>query len=263
METNHTGTKWSMGKSGSYTSGKVRPWIISVNGNIGSGKSTLMDNLSKAAYQDTKLFDLIPEPIESWKPWLKLFYEDPKRYAYSFQSVVLLHQMIQYEFICESQKMMNPIVLFERDPLVSHHIFAQTLMEDGNIHPLEMEVYREMYRRKFHWIPDYTVYIRTEPEVCLERIHERNRSSEGGIPLDYLKKLHNHHERLFIDEAHRYEGRVIVIDGSQTPEKVAEDLWVHLRGAFPRVPEWGDVTWGGEGNKMEVVRPVPATANKS
>lgn len=263
METKHTGVNFEMGKSGSYQSSKVRPWIISVNGNIGSGKSTLMDNLAKASTKEMKLFDLIPEPIETWKPWLKLFYSDPQRYAYSFQSVVLLHQMIQYEFICDSQRMMSPMVLFERDPLVSHHIFAQTLMEDGNIHPLEMEVYREMYRRKFHWIPDYTVYIRTPPELCLERIHERNRSSEGGIPLEYLKKLHMHHERLFMDEAHRYEGRVIVIDGSQSPEKVAADLWEKLKGAFPRIPDWEEVSWDGEPNKMEIVRPVPATASKS
>lgn len=262
METKYTGNKWQpMGKSGSYQGG-ARPWIISVNGNIGSGKSTLMDNLAKAATGETKLFDLIPEPIESWKPWLNLFYADPKRYAYSFQSVVLLHQMIQYEFICESQKMMKPMVLFERDPLVSHHIFAQTLLEDGSIHPLEMEVYREMYRRKFHWIPDYTIYIQTPPELCLERIHERNRSSEGGIPLDYLRKLHTHHERLFIEEAHRYEGRVIVIDGSQSPEKVAFDLWEKMRDVFPRIPEWEQVSWTGSADKMEIVRPVPASKHE-
>lgn len=261
METQHTGLNWVMGKSGTYQS-KARPWIISVNGNIGSGKSTLMDNLAKAATKDgVKLFDLIPEPIEAWKPWLNLFYSDPKRYAYSFQSVVLLHQMIQYEFICDSQKMMKPMVLFERDPLVSHHIFAQTLLEDGNIHPMEMEVYREMYRRKFHWIPDYTIYIQTPPELCLERIHQRNRTSEGGIPLDYLRKLHQHHERLFIEEAHRYEGRVIVIDGSQSAEKVAEDLWLKLRDAFPRIPDWTDVDWSGKSEGMPIVRPVPATAD--
>jgi len=238
---------------------KPRPWIISVNGNIGSGKSTLMENLSKARVAEDRLFDLIPEPVDAWKPWLKLFYADPGRYAYSFQSVVLLHQMIQYEFICESRQMMKPIVLFERDPLVAHHIFAETLVEDGHIHPMEMEIYREMYRRKFHWVPDYTVYIRTPPELCLERIHQRNRTSEGGIPLDYLQKLHDHHERLFIDKAHLYEGRVIVIDGSQSPEKVAQDLWASLHEAFPKIPEYDTVSWTGEVETMPIVRSIPGT----
>ena len=236
-----------------------RPWIISVNGNIGSGKSTIMEYLSQACSQERKLFDLIPEPIESWRPWLRLFYENPSRYAYSFQSVVLLHQMIQYEFICQSHSMLSPIVLFERDPLVSHHIFAQTLLEDGNIHPLEMEVYREMYRRKFHWIPDFTIYIQTPPEQCQERIQKRNRTSENTISLEYLKKLHQHHETLFIQESYRYEGRVIVVDGTQTPEQIKKDLWGLLSQSIPTIPNWETIEWKTQVSSFPVIRPVPAT----
>lgn len=254
-----------MGKSGTYSTGKVRPWIISVNGNIGSGKSTLMDKLSFVTEtrdeSQKKIFDLIPEPIEAWKPWLKLFYENPQRYAYSFQSVVLLHQMIQYEFINDSRRMLSPVVLFERDPLVSKHIFAETLVEDGSIHPMEMEIYNEMYRRKFHWIPDYTVYIRTPPEICAERVAQRARSSESSIPLDYLRRLHYKHEELFVERADRYEGRVIIIDGSPEPDVVAQNLWAELQGIFPRFPAWDGLQWGNESASHPVVRTVPGIKN--
>lgn len=251
-----------MGKSGSYSERKMRPWIISINGNIGSGKSTLMDNLSHMTTEDDKkIFDLIPEPLDAWKPWLKLFYENPMRYAYSFQSVVLLHQMIQHEFITASHNMLCPVVLFERDPLTSKNIFAETLMEDGSIHPLEMEIYNEMYRRRFHWVPDYTIYIRTPPEICADRIMKRSRSSENLIPQNYLHRLHVKHENLFIEHSEQYDGRVIVIDGSPDPEIVTQNLWSKLQGIFPRFPDWTNLRRGNVSNSNPIIRAVPGIKN--
>ena len=37
------------------------------------------------------------------------------------------------------------------------------------------------------------IYLTCEPEVCFERIHKRARGGEGGIPIEYLQRLHQCH----------------------------------------------------------------------
>ena len=37
---------------------------------------------------------------------------------------------------------------------------------------------------------DLIIYLRTTPEKALERVKERNRGEEAGVPLDYLQQLH-------------------------------------------------------------------------
>lgn len=72
------------------------PIVISIEGNIGSGKSTLM-NLLKTKVQSLEFLPnsqimFLDEPVEEWKSInsdpslniLQTFYEDPKRWAYSF-----------------------------------------------------------------------------------------------------------------------------------------------------------------------------------
>lgn len=205
--------------------------IISLNGNIGAGKSTIMDRLRDMRDENGgKVFEWIPEPIEEWTPWLNIFYGDKARYSYSFQLKVLLHQMERYEYIqgCWERGEIVDNVLFERDPIVAHHVFAQSLYEEGHIHDLEMSVYREFYDRKFHWVPGHAIYLRATPEKCMERMVERARGSElGGVTLDYLNALHEKHERLFISPGGHY-GKVTVVDANQGREEVFHDICTAL-----------------------------------
>ena len=201
--------------------------IISINGNIGAGKTTLMERLRDLRDIETgkPLFDWIPEPIEEWTPWLNLFYADKNRYAFSFQMRVLLHQMERYEDVVQrwNQGTICDNVLFERDPIVSHHVFAQSLHEEGDIHPLEMDVYREFYRRKFHWIPHHAIYLQVNPTNCMSRMIERARGNElGGVTIDYLEALHEKHERIFVKEC-MYD-KVSVINANQPRDNVFADL---------------------------------------
>lgn len=84
-----------------------RVYLVSISGSIGSGKSFIM-NAIKKYHQSSSLpcdddtsspfslpFDLImiEEPIESWAPYLDLFYKDNKRYGFFFQMVVMKHHM--------------------------------------------------------------------------------------------------------------------------------------------------------------------------
>ena len=42
--------------------------------------------------------------------------------------------------------------------------------------------------------PDVMVYLRTDPKVCFERMKKCDRKEETGVPLEYLRKIHEKHE---------------------------------------------------------------------
>lgn len=60
------------------------------------------------------------------------------------------------------------------------------------------------------------IYLRCQPEVCINRIRKRNRSEEAGIPFDYLKLLHEKHEN-WLGKATSVEGcpKILVLDVSE------------------------------------------------
>ena len=47
--------------------------------------------------------------------------------------------------------------------------------------------------------PDGYIYLRCEPNVCLNRIQNRDREEETNIPVDYLTSLHNKHDNWLLN----------------------------------------------------------------
>jgi deoxycitidine kinase len=73
--------------------------------------------------------------------------------------------------------------------------------------PLEWEIYKNW----FSWLtesrmekPSGFIYLQTDPEMCYERLLKRNRSEEAGVSIDYLKKLHERHEKWLIQKEELY-----------------------------------------------------------
>jgi deoxyadenosine/deoxycytidine kinase len=87
-----------------------RPYIISIDGNIGAGKSTLIEKLQKiyetgtldekratfGKFADEKML-FMKEPVELWtsirdpvtgESILEMFYKDPQKYSFAFQVMV-------------------------------------------------------------------------------------------------------------------------------------------------------------------------------
>lgn len=149
---------------------------ISVDGNIGSGKSECLRALA-AALPDVPCF---PEPVEEWGPLLELYYASPAEWALAFQLKVLLgfRAPAQCDAAC----------LVERSPLTSRHVFGQLLYNDGLLNQQEWEVFKE-YSDVLGWKPDVIFFIDTPADVCLERVAARDRPGERPIAFDYLRRL--------------------------------------------------------------------------
>lgn len=171
--------------------------IISIGGSIGSGKSTVLSELKKLNY------DIFFEPVSEWTH-LNKFYEDPKRWAFTFQIEIL------YSFL--KCKRHSDFIISERSPYESYQIFSKQLLKQKILSNDEFNVYKNVYD-ELGWSPDIFIYLKTDPHVCLQRIKQRNRECECNIDISYLQQLHESYETM-------YKKNTIIIDANKPVEDV-------------------------------------------
>lgn len=192
---------------------------ISIEGNIGCGKSSVLTRLCSDARIPVFL-----EPVDEWKEWLTQFYEDPMRWGMSFNLKVLMSFAKWRDnkfFAC-----------YERSPISNRYVFAQLQYNQGRMKQLELELFHDIYN-KVSWTPDVAIYIRTDPEVSMRRMQSRARSCENGVPFDYIKAVHDIHESIFqpnrkldyldVDYT-KNKCRVYIVDGNRSQDEVYEDI---------------------------------------
>jgi deoxyadenosine/deoxycytidine kinase len=178
---------------------------ISIDGNIGCGKSSLLSKLC----QETR-FPVFLEPVNEWNELLTLFYQDPSRWGLSLNTKILLsfHKFKNNDFAS----------LYERSPLSTRYIFCELQFEQGDMTEIEFKLFNEIFKQ-LCWIPDLIIYIKTTPEVSMERMRKRNRDCENNVSFAYIKAVHDKYEELV--KSNKYN--IKIIDGNQTPEQVYND----------------------------------------
>lgn len=193
--------------------------IVTIGGNIGSGKSTVLNsltNIAKIAPEITNTWDVVPEPIDKWGEWLTLFYQEMSRYAFGFQMKVLL----EYIFVQNITKN----VITERSPMDSVFVFAKLLHKQKLLNSEEYQLLKD-YNSKVGWTPHIYIYIRTDPTVCLSRIQERHRDCESEIKIEYLRDLHDAYEHLIESLAEVPTPiKVYVVDGNMSMDETANEV---------------------------------------
>ena len=175
-----------------------QPIIISLDGNIGAGKSTLLEELRLRCPD----YECVVEPVGEWmklvdgdgKSLLENFYEDKKRWAYSFQNCAILTRIKALrEAIRDAKKR---IIITERSVLTDRHVFAEMLRDSGDLNLLEWTMYTRWFDEFACDLPlRGIIYITTGVDTSAERIQKRARTGESGIPKDYLSALEAQHEK--------------------------------------------------------------------
>lgn len=179
--------------------------IISVDGNISSGKSTIVRNLRGAGRT------VYPEPIESWT-FLDKFYEDKRAYALPL-ALQVLTSFAEYEFPP------NDVIVTERSPLTNREVFTKMHANDGTMRDDEWELYKK-YFDVLGWTPDAIVYIQTPVETCHRRMLSRARMSESDVDFEYLERLEKSYDTLM-----RFvKVPVVFVDGTGEPDAVLRDV---------------------------------------
>lgn len=184
---------------------------FAIEGNIGSGKSTVLKRLGDA----TKL-PVFLEPVDEWKPLLSAFYKDPKRWSLTFNINVLTS--------FANWKHNKFPAFYERTPVSCKHVFTKLQTSNGHITPEELTVFNRVYAN-IGWAPDIVFYVKTSPEVCLERMNKRGRECENGVSLDYLKKVDANYEQMIDLLENDQTITVYVVDGNKNEDDVFQDIF--------------------------------------
>jgi deoxycitidine kinase/deoxyguanosine kinase len=177
------------------------PLLVSIDGNIGSGKSTTWDML-KEAYAGQDDVHFVEEPVDSWHhvkdadgvPILTNFYKDHKTYAFRFQMMAYISRLALLRRTVREHAGRCRVIITERSVDTDRNIFAKMLYDSGDIAHDEYTIYNMWFDEFVRDLPVAgLVYIRADPETCMERIAKRGREGET-IPLEYIKKCHDYHE---------------------------------------------------------------------
>jgi len=176
------------------------PLILSIDGNIGSGKSTLYADL-QVYYANNPDICFVPEPVDEWSkivdhqgtPILTNLYKDTPKYAFRFQMMAYISRLHLLRQKVKENK--YKIIISERCVQTDKHVFAQMLYDDGMIDHDEFQIYLNWFDAFLDDIKlGGIIYVRAEPSVCDDRVKIRAREGET-IALDYLTKCHNYHEQ--------------------------------------------------------------------
>jgi len=236
---------------------KLKPWqqltletamtmarIISIDGNIGAGKSTVLDALEARLKADgrTDVY-VLREPVDRWtalqlpptegsgatevaadsggENLLQLFYRDPAKYAFVFQ----VH--IFHTFIAELDRVRRDFpqvrtIVCERSIASSRHVFAHMLRDAGHLSAVEFAVYEAMFDCVDDAAyPQHIVYIDVPVDTCLARIRRRDREGEDGITEAYLNQCEYRYHHCIQKMYQTHPAQITWVDGD--PKKKGSD----------------------------------------
>lgn len=198
------------------------PKIIYVEGNIGTGKSTFLKHLDNDYLKKKHKYDVIYEPVDNWQQIgiLEKFYSDPKKYCYLFQSYCLFSR---FNLLDQMDDNLDYIFI-ERSIFSDNNVFAKGCHHLNQLNDIEYNIYKLWFDKFLSVHPhEYChIYLQLDPDVCLQRIIQRNRNEETGITIEYLQLLHEKHESWLVGNSTCKK----IYDNTKllNPEKVIEDV---------------------------------------
>lgn len=216
--------------------------LVFVEGNISSGKSTLIEGLRDRGYPVwTEAVDRLTNEYtnKDGQNILELFYHEMREYSFKLQVASLT---TRWKIIKEALAHLNDacldsetssddddqeksrIAFVERSLLTDYYSFAQNLYDQGHIDDLEWKIYLNLlHGHLLDAVPHFRdvnivfLYLKTDPQECFERTERRSRQEESTIELEYLNMLHAKNERWLIGSTSLTK---LIVDGHQSKEDV-------------------------------------------
>jgi len=204
--------------------------IYSIDGNIGSGKSTLVSNLANHLKNNKKVC-FLQEPVNIWTNILdennvniiENYYKDQEKFAFPFQMMAYISRLA---ILRDALKKDYDVIITERSVYTDKMVFAKMLYDDKKIDKISYTIYNQWFEEFLKDIPTInTIYVKTSPEIAHERVTKRARKGET-IPLEYLENCHEYHEEwlknINKDSIKIIDGNVNIYDN---PKIV--DMWIN------------------------------------
>jgi deoxyadenosine/deoxycytidine kinase len=181
------------------------PHIVSLDGNIGAGKTSLLDAIERcvAARGLCNTIVVLREPVSEWREVLPRFYADPARHALAFQTLVLSTLASQLRRAL-ARKPAPSLIICERSIFASRDVFARLLLESGAFDEVEHAVYCRVFEEVKWGLGAHArlaraIFLDTSPHACAARVAERAREGEADVALGYLKSVARTYEDWIAD----------------------------------------------------------------
>lgn len=160
--------------------------FIIIAGNIGAGKTTLTQLLSKYFSCLAHL-----EKVDG-NPYLSDFYRDMKRWSFSLQICFLVNRFKDHQKIClENKSAIQDRSIYEDANIFTRNLFEKKIMDDR-----DYKNYIDLYHLMCEQLipPDLIVYLKTSVPILKKRIIQRGRAFEKNLPEHYLESLNNYYD---------------------------------------------------------------------
>jgi len=174
---------------------------IAITGNIGAGKTTLSQMLSKHFGWDVQY-----EAVDT-NPYLEDFYLDMEKWAFNLQIYFLGSRFRQITEIRKS----NKNVIQDRTFYEDAYVFAENLNDMGFLSDRDFNNYRSIFHLMTSYVsaPDLLIYLKANTSKLVSQITTRGRDYETTISIDYLSKLNEKYENWIKNYK---EGKLLIID---------------------------------------------------
>ncbi|MFN5335050.1 MAG: deoxynucleoside kinase [Bacteroidota bacterium] len=175
--------------------------FVTVEGNIGAGKTTLATLLQK--HYGARL--ILEEFADN--PFLQKFYENPKQYAFPVELFFMAERYKQLKDLITTNDLFNAIT-------ISDYLFTKCLLfAKVNLPADEFRLYQRLFDIIHQQLlqPDILIYLHAPVHTLQENIRKRNRSYEQQIEDDYLLSIQD----TYTQYIKQHNVKTLLVDASQ------------------------------------------------
>jgi len=160
--------------------------FVAIAGNIGVGKSTLVELLC-----DHLAWQPFFEPVTE-NPYLADFYDNMRSWSFHSQIFFLTHRLRAHRQLLDHPTS----VIQDRTVYEDAEVFARNLYNQNLIHDRDYSTYRDLYDVLTQFLPppDLVIYLRASIPTLVDRIANRGRDYERQITSVYLSQLNDLYE---------------------------------------------------------------------
>jgi deoxyadenosine/deoxycytidine kinase len=211
--------------------------IVSIEGNIGSGKTTGKEKLKqyilqKKSADSTVIF--VDEPTDEWQtiqdengvPILVNLYSDLKRFAFRFQMMAYISRLKKLR---DARRNPNvKIIITERCLITDAHVFAKMLYDSKHIEEDEYQIYTRWFDEFAKEVePSCIVYFKASTDICMNRIKKRSRPGEQEMQYEYLDKCNRYHDDWLVTDPMTLIP-VLILNANEENSDYSRDIYKYM-----------------------------------